>query len=61
MLLLQQLENNVAPLSVDLVILEQFVMVPKPVLNVQICRSHQIEMSLVLPTPVNPVRIQNEL
>lgn len=39
--------KNVTPLSVDSFILEQFVMVPKPVLNVQICRfnlANQIEM-----------------
>lgn len=39
--------KNVAPLSVDSFILEKSVMVPKPVLNVRICRfnlANQIEM-----------------
>lgn len=37
--------KHVAPYSVDSFMLEKFVMVPKPVLNVHICRfnlSHQI-------------------
>lgn len=56
--------KNVTPYLVDSPILAKHVVVPTPNFSVQTCHpnlSHQTEMALVLPTPVNPVRLHNEL
>lgn len=56
--------KNVTPYPVDLPILAKPVVDPTPDFSVETCHqnlSHQTGMALVLPTPVNPLRLHNEL
>lgn len=56
--------KNVTPYPVDSPILAKPVVDPTPDFSVETCHpnlSHQTGMALVLPTPVNPLRLHNEL